>query len=286
MTAPPTTARSTRPGPTNASGAVARAASRAREGGLTLIEIIVVISLFALVTSVAVMGSNQLPSARLRRSATMIASAVKVAFTRSTAISRDLRLVMDIDQSKIWLEEGDRPMLVQSKDDAKTSSTTGGAEAVTEAEKAARAETDQIMKGPVIPRPSFHAISTYGFGESEEKTIKKKKADDGTEDPDAPPPVEAPDQKALQRGIKFRQVQVAHDDSPVTSGRAYLYFWPGGTTERASIQLRIGDSEEDYQTLTLIVSPLTGKVTVKAGPVDLTLPTDDETASERKENTL
>ena len=43
----------------------------------------------------------------------MIASAIKVAYTRATATSRDLRLVMDIDQKKIWLEESDAPMLAQ-----------------------------------------------------------------------------------------------------------------------------------------------------------------------------
>ena len=231
---------------------------RARKRGLTLIEIIVVISIVAIVMGVAVAGSMQLPSAKLRRSATMVASAVKVAFTRATATSRNLRLVMDLGSQRIWLEEGDRPMLVQSKD----TTSTGGAEAVTDAERAAREEGNKIVKGPPVPKPSFHSIATYGFGETEE----------------------GKDGKPLQRGITFRQVQIAHDDAPRTTGRTYLYFWPGGLTERASIQLRIGESEEDYQTLTLLVSPVTGKVTVKAGPVDLVLPTDDETASDRKDN--
>jgi general secretion pathway protein H len=231
---------------------------RARRRGLTLIEIIVVMSIIAIVMGVAVAGSMQLPSAKLRRSATMVASAVKVAFTRATATSRNLRLVMDLGTQRIWLEEGDRPMLVQSKD----TTSTGGAEAVTDAERAAREEGNKIVKGPPVPKPSFHSIATYGFGETEE----------------------GKGGKPLQRGITFRQVQIAHDDAPRTTGRTYLYFWPGGLTERASIQLRIGDSEEDYQTLTLLVSPLTGKVTVKAGPVDLVLPTDDESASDRKDN--
>jgi general secretion pathway protein H len=233
-------------------------AHRARRRGLTLIEIIVVMSIIAIVMGVAVAGSMQLPSAKLRRSATMVASAVKVAFTRATATSRNLRLVMDLGTQRIWLEEGDRPMLVQSKD----TTSTGGAEAVTDAERAAREEGNKIIKGPPVPKPSFHSIATYGFGETEE----------------------GKDGKPLQRGITFRQVQIAHDDAPRTTGRTYLYFWPGGLTERASIQLRIGESEEDYQTLTLLVSPLTGKVTVKAGPVELVLPTDDESASDRKDN--
>src|ERR1017187_2235904 len=233
----------------------------ARQRGLTLIEIIVVISIVAIVMGVAGAGSMQLPSARLRRSVTMLASAIKVAFTRATATSRNLRLVMDLQNQRIWLEEGDMPMLVQSKD----TTSTGGAEAVTDAERAAREEGAKMVKGPRIPKPSFHSIATYGFGETEQDQGNGKTG------------------KPLQRGITFRQVQIAHDDAPRTAGRAYLYFWPGGLTERASIQVRIGESDEDYQTLTLLVSPLTGKVTVKAGAGDLTLPTDDATASDRED---
>lgn len=231
---------------------------RGADRGLTLIEILVVLSIIALVMTAAVAGTMQLPSARLRKSATLITSAVKVGYTRATATSRDMRLVMDFDQAKIWLEETSVPMLVQSK----ATTSNGGAEAVTSAEREALQEGDKIVKGPPIAKPSFHPVETFGFGDAEE----------------------GKGGKPLPTGIRFRQVQAAHDDTPRTSGRAYLYFWPGGLTERAAIQIRIGESDEDYQTLTLLVSPLTGKVTVKGGPVELELPTDDESASDRKDN--
>ena len=89
--------------------------------------------------------------------------------------------------------------------------------------------------------------------------------------------------KSLDRGITFRSAQTPHDDKARTSGRAYLYFWPGGRTELASIQLRIGDSQEDSEILTLLVAPLTGKVTMKVGPVELKVPIDDVTASDRQD---
>jgi general secretion pathway protein H len=162
---------------------------------------------------------------------------------------------MDLDQKKIWLEESDAPMLTQAKD----KSAAGGADPMTQLEVAAIAEGKRIMNGPPIPKPRFHAIEVYGFGDTES----------------------GKGGKALQRGITFRSVQTTHDDAPRTSGRAYVYFWPGGRTERAAIQLRIGDSEETGRTLTLLVSPLTGKVTVKAGPVELVVPVDDAQSSER-----
>jgi general secretion pathway protein H len=225
------------------------------ERGLTLVEILIVMALMAIVTGAAVGGSMQLPSARLRRSATMVASAVKVAYTRATATSRTLRLVLDLDQQKIWLEEGDSPMLVRTKD----VSATGGADPISEAERAALAEGAQIVKGPPIARPRFHPIQAVGFGDVE----PGKGA------------------KALQRDITFRSVQTTHDDAPRTSGRAYLYFWPGGRTELASVQLRIRDSEAEAQEVTVLVAPLTGKVAVKPGAVELEVPTD---TSDREDN--
>ncbi|HEY1692448.1 MAG TPA: prepilin-type N-terminal cleavage/methylation domain-containing protein [Polyangiaceae bacterium] len=234
---------------------LARAHARAR--GMTLIEIMVVLVILVVVAGVAVAGSMQLPSARLRRSATMIASAVKVGYTRATATSRDLRLVMDIDGSRIWLEESDAPMLAKSKD----TNPTGGADPVTQLEQTVQAEGATIMKGPPVPKPRFHPIEAYGFGD----------VDTGKGG------------KPLQRGIKFRSVQTPHDDAARTKGRAYLYFWPGGRTENASIQVRIGDSGEESEILTLLVSPLTGKVTIKSGPAELVVPMDDTQASDRKE---
>jgi general secretion pathway protein H len=232
---------------------------RATRRGLSLIEIMVVLAIMGIIVGVAVAGTMQLPSERLHRSTTMIISAIKVAFTRATATSRDIRLVMDLVQKKIWLEESDAPMLTQAKD----KSATGGADPMNQLEMAAIAEGKRIMNGPPIPKPRFHPIEVYGFGDTES----------------------GKGGKALQRGITFRSVQTTHDDAPRTSGRAYVYFWPGGRTERAAIQLRIGDSEEAGLTMTLLVSPLTGKVTVKGGPAELVVPVDDVQKSDRQDST-
>ncbi len=206
-------------------------------------------ALVAVFTAAAVGGSMLLPSSKLRRSATMIASAVKVAYTRATATSHSLRLVLDLDQQKIWLEEADNPMLVKPND----KSSAAGADPVTEAEQAALAEGAQIVKGPPIPKPHFHAIEAYGFGDVEGG---------------------GKGGKPLQHGITFKSVQTTHDDAPRTSGHAYVYFWPGGRTELAAIQLRIGQSDEDSRQVTVAVAPLTGKVAIKAGAVDLEVQTD------------
>ncbi len=230
---------------------------RAFRRGLSLVEMLIVLSVIALIMGAVVVGSGRLASARMSRSATMIAGAVRVAFTRATSTSRSMRLVFDLEESAIWLEQGEQPMLVQTKD----TTGTGGAEATTVAEKAAVDESARIVKGPSAPRPSFTEVDAMGVAASD--------------------PGKA--HKALERGIAFRSVQTSHDEKARTTGRAYLYFWPGGQTERAVVQLNVRGSQDELAGLTLLVSPLTGKVTVKTGRVELATPADDKEASERED---
>ena len=233
---------------------------------MTLIEVLIVMALIALILSAVVVGSGQLGSSRLRHSSTMIAGAIRVGFARATATSKTVRLVMDFGEGSIWLEEGDQPHLVQSKD----VSGAAGAAAATEAEKAALDESSRILKGPTIPKTAFTEIDPMGVAAAEP----------------------GKGHKLLDRGIKFRQVQTGHDVDPRKKGRAYLYFWPGGMTERASIQLKVGEpgkieasdeAAEDRSAVSLLVAPLTGKVTVKDGALDVPKPVDDKAASERED---
>lgn len=226
-------------------------------GGLTLIEVLVVMAIVAIIMGAVVVGSGQLASSRLRHSSTMIAGAIRVGFSRASATSKSVRLVMDFEKSEIWLEEGSQPMLVQSKD----ITGTGGAAAATTAEKEALEEGGRILKGPTAPRAAFTEISPMGLAASEP----------------------GKGHKPLERGIKFRMVQTGHDEEPRKEGRAYLYFWPGGQTERAAIQLKVGEANADEDAITLMVAPLTGKVTVKNGAVDLPTPVDDKEKSERED---
>jgi general secretion pathway protein H len=240
-----------------------RAARGAR--GMTLIEILIVLAIIGVVTGGVLAGTGQLASSRLRQSSTTLAGAIRVAYTQATATSRSVRLVLDLDEQTFWLEQADRPMLVQSKG----ASPTGGAEGATTAEEEAEAETARIVKGPVAPKPRFKAIEPAGVAVS-----AKQKGP-----------------KPLARGIAFRAVQTAHDGEPRTQGRAYIYFWPGGQTERASVQLFVcGKANEDRArcrvddatTVTLDVAPLTGKVTAHDGARELAKPpATDEEASDR-----
>lgn len=223
--------------------------------GFTLLEMLVTVALIGVVTGAMLLGSGALASARLKRSATLVAGAVRVAYNHANATSRPVRLVFDFDGRSITLEEGAGRMLLRHGE------ASGGAMSATEAEAEAQAAAEEISEGPKAPRASFQPVRAEGF-ESE----------------DAKPG------KELSRGIYFRHVEVEHEDDPVESERAYLYFWPGGQTERAAIQLMMGSDPtdvDDDDIITLLVAPLTGKVEILGGAVDMPRPATDEEASER-----
>ena len=68
----------------------------------------------------------------------------------------------------------------------------------------------------------------------------------------------------MERGIGLAGVMTTGQDGVFQSGKAYIHFFPNGFVEPALIYVTDGDDSF----LTLELSPLTGKVTRKAGKVD------------------
>ena len=236
--------------------AVVASAQRRRRRGVTLLEVLIVVALIGVLAGAVVFGSGMVGSSRMRAAGMLIISGVRLGLTRANATGRPVRMVFDLESDRVLLEESATRVMLRQKEEEE--STGGGAEAATEAERKARAEAERIMEGPRAPRASFKPVKQFGF--------------------DADDPAKG---RELGSGVKFRQVQTEHDGLPRQEGRAYLYFWPGGGTEHASIQLqRAGDDEG----ITIIVSPLTGRARIERGKVNLPEPRSDGEYSEREDD--
>lgn len=72
--------------------------------------------------------------------------------------------------------------------------------------------------------------------------------------------------------IKVVAVRTAEDLKPLTKGEASLYFFPQGHTQLAHIHVQ--EVEHPENEFTIIIKPLTGRVEIKEGHVDLALPED------------
>ena len=91
--------------------------------GVTLIEVLIVLALLAAVSGGAMFGLGAIGTAKLRQSATLITSAVRVAYTHASQTGKPTRLVFDFEKGSIAIEQAKGRHFVQAQD------RTGGAEA-------------------------------------------------------------------------------------------------------------------------------------------------------------
>jgi general secretion pathway protein H len=203
--------------------------------GFSLVEALIVVALMGILSGVVVAGTGLLGNARLRSSGTLVLSAVRLGVGRANSTGLPVRLVFDLDSQRLVLEEGSGRLLrAADKEDP-----AAGAAPVNEAEREATEYAKGVLEGPRVPKPRFTPVPDFspdGKGEG----------------------------RSFERGVRVRLVQTEHDVEPKSEGRAYLYFWPGGGTERAVIQLT---REGDEDGLTVLVSPLTGRARVQRGLV-------------------
>jgi general secretion pathway protein H len=223
---------------------------------LTLIEVVIAIALIGLLSGSLLFGKNMLVGSRVKSAATLLVSSSRFALTRANSTGKPTRLVIDLDKKQLSIEESSTSLMLRQKKDK---DQTGGAEATTEAETKARAEAEKILEGPHAPRARFSKLSN---------------AKGAIEDLAAG--------RALGDGVEIAGVRTEHDEELVTEGRAYIYFWPGGTTERAIVQLKkAGDKQAS---LTVVLSPLTGRAKIEKGEVEYPEPRGfDDEISERSE---
>lgn len=90
------------------------------------------------------------------------------------------------------------------------------------------------------------------------------KANDSEKDEDAPPPLFQADtsimrkKETLPEGLRFGSLETTNMKSPLTTGVAYIHFFPEGFVEAAALQLTDGKN----LTWTLVFNPLTGQADI------------------------
>lgn len=218
---------------------LARERSEAR--GMTLIEIIIVLALMALLMGTLVLGSGALIGANRRAAATLIVSGVRKGLAHANTTGKPVRLRMDLEANRVILEESSSRQVLRKTDEQEEAEEAEKADAGEALLAEVEAMAESLLSGASTGGPSFSPIESLG------------------QDGDAPG-------RELGGKIRFVRVQTEHDQEPIEDGDAFLYFWPGGQTERAVIQIaQVGDDDG----MTVVVSPLTGRADIQKGFVSL-----------------
>jgi general secretion pathway protein H len=217
--------------------------------GVTLVEVLIVVALMGLLAGSILFGGGLMGGARERGATSLLITATRKGIAHANATGRPVRLVMDLEQQRVHLEESSSSKMV--RDNPKTVDLRARAKRL---EREVREEAERGLDGDVSATGGFRPVLLLG--------------EDG---PEAG--------RELGPGVKFRLVQTDRDPDPITTGKAYLHFWPGGVTEHAVIQIYSGSPAEEG--LTVSVSALTGRAAVTRGRVGLPEPRIDGEYSER-----
>ena len=264
---------------------------------MTLMEMMVVTLIAALVMTGMAFGLSSLTRQRLKSSTLQVAAAVRTAYSRSATTGNTVRLIFDFENRTIWAEEAESGRVLLSRNDEENLEEEGeeeGADGLATNAAGAGAQA-QALSGLLGADPSSLLSAAQGAAQADMGDDMNfellgqisSMGQQATEQMGETPRYRAPsfstvpgrlgERSTLGEGVSYALIYTAHREDPAEDGRAALYFFPGGLTELAVIQLR--DDEGFINSVE--VHPLTGRCTIHDVPYEP--PRDQEDQNEARE---
>jgi general secretion pathway protein H len=217
-----------------------------RVRAFSLVEIMVVITIVAMIMGASVYGFRAVTKSELRGSASKLAGAIRYCFDRSVTTGSYFRIVLDLDGNKYWAERSEERMYL-----------TAGKEKAPGRGQAFDADADEALKAAEDKKIDDQLRSLGGTAATLDPPPRPKRAKFQTfKDATLP-------QVKLKRA-HLMDVLTPRQPEAYQKGRAYLYFFPDGHTENAVVRLSDGDAW-----YSLVVHPLTGRVELRPEKVEL-----------------
>jgi general secretion pathway protein H len=260
-------------------GAVLRVGARGRaQRGLTLIEILIVLMILGMIMWSAAMSLGAANQAEVIRSTNQLASTVRFAYDRARYTGHHYRIHVNFEQRSFQLQRAEAAMYLPATNRDGELLMTDRSKLEDQAQRDKRAAEGYFSS---VAAAVYGAANDSPFGDPyavQKREVPRQRPPlfesfepDGTLG-DLGKPIQFPDD------VEIISVQTDADPDPITKGEANIYFFPRGQTQLAAIQLRgrpklrdriAGDGDIEY---TILVQPLTGKVTVESGLIKLELP--------------
>jgi general secretion pathway protein H len=221
---------------------------RSPASGFTLIEIMVTLAIVALLTGGAIKGLRSLRRTDLREATTHMSGAVRYLFDRASTTGKVHRLVIDIDTGRYWAEISDDRFYVPHEAESEQALRAREDKEAEEDEEARRLREERERRQDT----STPSSSSFDLSKLEVADFRPKRARFAAFKEMALKPVQL-------KKAKLRSVYTPRVVDALTTGRAYLYFFPLGQTEPAIITLSDMSGGSVYS---LVVHPITGRVKI------------------------
>ncbi|MEZ4450206.1 MAG: prepilin-type N-terminal cleavage/methylation domain-containing protein [Nannocystaceae bacterium] len=266
-----------------------RGRGRRRDRGFSLIEMLVVLAVMGMLIGSMFMGFGAASQAEIVRTTNQLANTVRFAFNKSRVSGEFYRLNINLDQGTVSLQRGSDRMYLPATD------RDGRVVVFDERKSKERAERDKraeeaynrslqaaVFSGgaagasqagdSVTGKDANQDVNINPYGSVARKVPRRKPPlfsafDDENSLKGFSEPIKLPE------AVKVVSVRTAEDPKPITKGEASIYFFPQGRTQLAHIQLE-EKRKEGSNKFTIIVQPLTGRVEIKDGLVDLVVADD------------
>jgi general secretion pathway protein H len=205
---------------------------------MTLIEIMIVIVILAMAATGLTLAVGAIARTKLKSSCMRIASAARFAYNRAATSGDTIRITLDLDSdpSTMALEQAHGRVTLSRLDDPRrrTSIEEGDDGTVVDPWAAARARLEETMQ-PTFGASPFSPIAS----------------NDGT-------PLRRYQTQPIGSGIRVVRLVTPHEPDPREEGKGAIYFFPGGQSEHAVVQLSDGGDD----VFSVEIRPLTGRAIV------------------------
>lgn len=210
--------------------------------GFTLFELIVAITIVALLMGVVISRVDDLLDLEMKKTSNKLASTIRYLYNKSATEGIYMRLVFDMEAQSYWVEATSEPFILESAETMKTKKEKEEEEKEKEnkeAEEAAPAVEETEGASSAAPKIPKLEIRKPTFTQTESYLLKPTK---------------------LPNNVFFKDIMTEHHITPIEGGEAAIYFFPNGYVEHAIINLRDEDDEVFYS---LETNPITGVVNIE-----------------------
>lgn len=211
-----------------------------QRAGFTLVEMLVALALVALMFGIVSTQVGDWFDSDIKEATNRLSSTIRYLHDKAASQNLYIRLSFDFEKNSYWVEATTEQFLLTTKEvfDAE------------QLEIQQEMEDGEEEAAPVEEGEEGEA----GAGETVTYVKKYRTPEFGAVDEYLLKPV------SLPKTVFLKDIYTSHDNGPVSSGVAFIYFFPNGYIEPAIINLRDEDDEVNFS---IEINPIIGSTYIR-----------------------